>query len=52
MNIKSRAVELRTSKHTTDTGALQKGDDFVRAFSLGFDVDGNVSFSWTSGPQS
>ncbi len=24
MNIKNRAVELRTSKHTTDTGALQK----------------------------
>lgn len=29
MNIKSRAVELRTSKHTTDTGALQKGADFI-----------------------
>lgn len=43
MNVKSRAVELRTSKHTTDSGALQKGDDFVRAFSLGFDVDGKVS---------
>ena len=32
MNLKSRAVELRTSKHTTDTGALQKGEDFVKAF--------------------
>ena len=39
MNIKNRAVELRTSKHTTDTGALQKGEDFVKAFTLGFDVD-------------
>lgn len=37
---KSRAVELRTSQHTIDVGALQKGEDFIRAFSLGFDVDG------------
>ena len=38
MNTKSRAVELRTSKQTTDNGALQKGEDFVKAFTLGFDV--------------
>ncbi|KAI8069432.1 hypothetical protein BC940DRAFT_297730 [Gongronella butleri] len=38
MNIKSRTVELRTSKDTGDTGALQKGADFVRAFALGFEV--------------
>jgi rRNA processing protein Krr1/Pno1 len=38
MNANKKAVELRTSKHTTDTGALQKGEDFVKAFSLGFDV--------------
>lgn len=43
MNVKSRAVELRTSKHTTDTGALQKGEDFVKAFSLGFDVDDAIA---------
>lgn len=43
MNIKNRAVELRTSKHTTDQGALQKGEDFVRAFSLGFDVDDAIA---------
>jgi RNA-binding protein PNO1 len=43
MNIKNRAVELRTSKHTTDPGALQKGDDFVKAFSLGFDVDDAIA---------
>lgn len=35
MNIKRKAVELRTSSHTTDTGALQKGEDFVKAFALG-----------------
>ncbi|KAF2141805.1 uncharacterized protein K452DRAFT_250661, partial [Aplosporella prunicola CBS 121167] len=43
MNIKSKAVELRTSRHTTDTGALQKGDDFVRSFALGFDVDDAIA---------
>ena len=43
MNIKSRAVELRTSKYTTDSGALQKGEDFVKAFSLGFDVDDAIA---------
>ncbi|KAF1815082.1 Pre-rRNA-processing protein pno1 [Eremomyces bilateralis CBS 781.70] len=43
MNIKSRAVELRTSKFTTDPGALQKGEDFVKAFSLGFDVDDAIA---------
>ena len=34
MNVKSKAVELRTSKHTIDSGALQKAEDFVKAFSL------------------
>lgn len=43
MNIKSRAVELRTSRHTTDAGALQKGEDFVKAFTLGFDVDDAIA---------
>ena len=43
MNIKSRAVELRTSKHTSDTGALQKGADFIQAFTLGFDVDDAIA---------
>ena len=36
-------MESRTSKHTTDTGALQKGEDFVKAFSLGFDVDDAIA---------
>lgn len=43
MNVKSKAVELRTSKHTTDTGALQKGADFIQAFTLGFDVDDAIA---------
>ena len=43
INVKARAVELRSSKHTTDPGALQKGEDFVRAFSLGFDIDDAIA---------
>lgn len=43
MNVKNRAIELRTSKHTTDTGALQKGADFIQAFCLGFDVDDAIA---------
>lgn len=43
MNFKNRSVELRTSKHTTETGALQKGADFVKAFSLGFEVDDAIA---------
>lgn len=43
MNLKNRAVELRTSKHTIDVSALQKGADFIRAFSLGFDVDDAIA---------
>ncbi|KAF2099098.1 eukaryotic type KH-domain (KH-domain type I) [Rhizodiscina lignyota] len=43
MNIKSKAVELRTSKYTTDSGALQKGEDFVKAFTLGFEIDDAIA---------
>lgn len=43
MNVRSKAVELRTSKLTTDTGAVQKGADFVQAFCLGFDVEDSIA---------
>jgi len=43
MNVRARAVEMKTSKYTVDSGALQKGEDFVRAFSLGFDVDDAIA---------
>lgn len=43
MNLKSKSVELRTSKSTTDQGALQKGEDFVKAFTLGFDVEDAIA---------
>ncbi|CAI9544399.1 unnamed protein product, partial [Staurois parvus] len=38
-NLKTRNVEIRTCKETTDVGALTKAADFVRAFILGFQVE-------------
>lgn len=43
MNISARAVEMRTSQHTVDSGALQRGEDFVRAFCLGFDLEDAIA---------
>ncbi|EIW84931.1 hypothetical protein CONPUDRAFT_48611 [Coniophora puteana RWD-64-598 SS2] len=43
MNVQRRSVEIRTSKHTKDIGALQKGADFVKAFALGFDVNDAIA---------
>jgi len=43
MNTKSRSVELRTSPHTQDIGAVQKAADFVQAFMLGFDIDDAIA---------
>lgn len=43
MNVKAKAVEIRNSKHTDETGAVQKGADFIKAFALGFEVDDAVA---------
>lgn len=43
MNLKTKTVEMRTNKNTVDQGALQKGADFVKAFTLGFDVDDAIA---------
>lgn len=43
MNVKRRCVELRTSEHTQDVGALQKAADFLKAFMLGFSVDDAIA---------
>jgi len=43
MNVRRRAVELRTSKHTQDTGSLQRGADFVKAYALGFEVNDAIA---------
>ena len=38
MNVKRRAVELKSSKHTSDVSAIQKGADFMKCFMLGFEL--------------
>ncbi|KAK9474047.1 uncharacterized protein V1510DRAFT_425392 [Dipodascopsis tothii] len=43
MNVRTRTVQLRTCKQTDDTGAIQKGADFIKAFTLGFDVDDAIA---------
>jgi len=43
VRMKNKVVELRSSKVTTDSGALQKGEDFIKAFTLGFDVDDAIA---------
>jgi RNA-binding protein PNO1 len=42
-NPKMRAVELKTSEHTADGGAIQKGADFVQAYMLGFEIQDAVA---------
>lgn len=42
-NTRTRSIEIKTSKHTLDSGALQKGCDFVSAFMLGFEVQDAVA---------
>ncbi|CAG9466150.1 unnamed protein product [Pedinophyceae sp. YPF-701] len=43
MNLRTRKVELKTSKTTTDAGALQKAADFVQAFLMGFEVQDAIA---------
>ena len=43
MDRKTRTVQVRTSQFTTDSAAIQKADDFLKAFMLGFDVDDAVA---------
>lgn len=43
MNLSKRCVELRTCKKTKDSGALQKGADFIKAFVLGFAISDAIA---------
>lgn len=43
MNVAKKAVELRTSKHTSNPDAIQKGADFLTAYTLGFDLDDAIA---------
>jgi RNA-binding protein PNO1 len=40
-----KTVFLRSHKGTTEPGALQKGEDFVRAFMMGFAVEDAIAVS-------
>lgn len=42
-NTKNRSIEMKTSSHTLDSGALQKGADFCSAYMLGFEVQDAVA---------
>jgi RNA-binding protein PNO1 len=42
-NPQNRSVELKTSPLTDDPGAIQKGQDFVDAFMMGFEVQDAVA---------
>merc|ERR1740117_92374 len=38
MNVKRKAVEIKTSPQTVDPGAIQKAADFVKAILFGFEM--------------
>lgn len=42
-NPKNRCVELKTSDFVEDPGAIQKGQDFLEAFMMGFEVQDAVA---------
>jgi RNA-binding protein PNO1 len=42
-NPQNRCVELKTSDATEDPGAAQKGQDFIEAFMMGFEVQDAVA---------
>ncbi|PWY98261.1 putative PNO1 protein [Testicularia cyperi] len=43
MNVPKRCVELKSSQYTKEQGMLQKGQDFVKAFALGFEADDAIA---------
>jgi len=38
-NTKSRSIEIRSSRYTEEESSLQKAADFVKAFTLGFELE-------------
>ena len=43
MNTKKKCVEMRTSETTTDISAIQKSEEFLRAFMCGFDLQDSLA---------
>lgn len=42
-NPKNRCVELKTSEKTDDPGAIQKGQDYLEAFMMGFEIQDAIA---------
>lgn len=42
-NPSNRSVELKSSEQTSDMGAVQKGQDFIEAYMMGFEVQDAVA---------
>lgn len=42
-NPQNRSVELKTSELTEDYGAIQKGQDFIEAFMMGFEIQDAIA---------
>jgi RNA-binding protein PNO1 len=42
-NTRSKTIELKTSEHTTDPGALQRGEDYLIAYVYGFDIEDAIA---------
>jgi RNA-binding protein PNO1 len=43
MNVKMRCVELRTYEATEDVSAIQKSEEFLKAFMCGFDLQDSIA---------
>jgi RNA-binding protein PNO1 len=43
MNLKKKAVDIRCSEETVEIGAVQKAADFIKAYTLGFEVEDAIS---------
>lgn len=43
MNTKKKCVEMRTSETTTDISAIQKSEEFLKAFMCGFDLQDSIA---------
>lgn len=43
MNVKAKCIELRTCENTNSTSAMQKSEDFLKAFLCGFDLSDAIA---------
>lgn len=43
MNNKKRCVEIRNCEETTDISAVQKSEEFIKAFFAGFDLEDSIA---------